>query len=185
MKFSKVIKRLPWLLMALVFFFVSTPVFAIDVILKVDAANELLIDTNNQQCQGARKNCVKIGKGNSPFIHFKLPNACGGNAGDPKYKLQEMHLSLIGNTGTAANPIKGFGMWELPQPVYEDFNADKSTGKVNFRGPNSLANDLIKVKDKNTAEYVVFFKIKAVVCTPGTIPAEIWLDPRIENSGRY
>ena len=184
MKLSKMTEPLPLVLLALVFFLVSTPVLAIDVFLKVNSSNELVIDDNRQKCQSTRKNCVDVKKGNSPFIHFKLPNACGDNADDPKYKLQEMHLSMVGNTGNNANPDKGFGKWDLPKPVFEDFNADKATGEVKFNGPNSLANNLIKVKDKNSAEYVVFFKIKAVACESGTVPAEIWLDPRIENGGR-
>lgn len=184
MKFSKLIKRLPLLLLALVFFLVSAPVLAIDVFLEVNSSNELVIDDNRQKCQSTRKNCIGVKKGNTPFIHFKLPNACGDKDDDPKYKLQEMHLSMVGNTGNNANPDKGFGKWELPQPVFEDFNANKTTGAVKFSGSNSLADDQIRVKDKNSAEYVVFFKIKAVLCAPGTLPPEIWLDPRIENGGR-
>jgi len=155
----------------------------IDVILKV-VSGELVIDANGQQCQPARKNCINVNKGNSPFIYFKLPNACGGNDDDPKYKLKEMQLSMVGNTGTNAHPSKGFGQWELPQPVADDFNANKATGLVKFTGSNSLADDQIKVKDKNSAEYVVFYKIKALACEEGTIPTEIWLDPRIVNGGR-
>lgn len=184
MKFSKFIKRLPLLLLALVFFLVSAPVLAIDVYLAVNSSNELVIDDNRQKCQSTRKNCIGVKKGNTPFIHFKLPNACGDNDDDPKYKLQEMHLSMVGNTGNNANPGKGFGKWELPQPVADDFNAEKSSGEVKFSGPNSLADDQIKVKDKNSAEYVVFFKIKAVACSSETDPTEIFLDPRIENGGR-
>ena len=85
---------------------------------------------------------------------------------------------------TAARPSKAFGTYVLPKPVWNDFNADQTTGVVKFNGPNSLADDKIKVQDRNSAEYVVFFKIKAVACTSGTIPAEIELDPRIENTGQ-
>lgn len=177
-------EALPLLLLTVVFFLVSTPVFAIDVVLKVDGANKLVIDTNSQMCQPAQKNCIKINKGNSPFIYFKLLNACSGNSGDPIYKLNEMQLSMIGNDGTAARPSKAFGTYVLPQPVYDDFNADQTTGMVKFTAPNFLANNLIRLKNKNSAEYVVFFKIKAVACTSGTVPAAIELDPRIKNTGQ-
>ncbi len=177
----RVSRRFHVLLLTLVFAVVSAPAFAIKITLGVDvAANELTIVANDKKCQGARMNCIGPDRGSRPFINIHLPNACGGNEGDPKYKLNEMQLSMVGNTG---NPGKGFGKWELPQPVFEDFNADKTTGVVKFSGPSSLADDLIKVKNKNSAEYVVFFNIKAVACKLGTIPAEITLDPRIENTG--
>ena len=141
----------------------------------------MLVDQSNSD--GVSNFIYLKKKGSSPFIKFNLSDACGGDSENPKYKLSGMWLSMIGNDGSTAVPSKGFGKYKLPKPVFEDFNADETTGKVKFAGgSNSLANDLIKVKNKNQAEYVVFFKIEAVLCESGT--GSIWLDPQIENKGR-
>jgi hypothetical protein len=165
-------------LLALAFAVVSAPAFAIDVVLKVDvAANELAIVSSGKKCQGTRKNCIGPAKGSSPFINFRLPNACGDNDEDPKFQLNGMQLSMVKRTRAG----KAFGLYALPNIVATDFKASAASGWVDLGPPNIKKADHLKVKDENSGEYVVFYRIEAIPC--GAAGASIWLDPRIENPG--
>ena len=121
-------------LLALAFAVVSTPAIAIEVKLEVNA-NKLEIVDNDRKCHGNQMDCIWPVKGNSPFIHFRLANACDGTGDDPKFKLNRMQLSMVKSTRGG----KAFGVYELPNIVATDFKADAGTGWVEFggRGPNS------------------------------------------------
>jgi hypothetical protein len=94
--------------------------------------------------------------------------------GGPKYKLSAFRLA------------EAHKVWPTPgkplnQDIADDFNADPTTGYINWNPPDtSLSDSRIKLKNKNIKAYSVFYEITATECN-GT--RQIKLDPVIKNGG--
>ena len=73
----------------------------------------------------------------------------------------------------------------LPDDVAEDFYADKDTGIVDLakgnHGWNDLSKSRIKLKDKNSRAYTIFYEITARQCDGN---GTILLDPMVRNGGK-
>lgn len=141
----------------------------------------LEIEDSDVKC-GGDKNCIKTNKGSELDVDFRLKQAC--NDGGPEYKLTAMQFSMVetepdGSGGT----IKPFGKYPLPSSAMSDFDLS-SDGYVIWDGANNnkLADDKIKLKDKNESAYTIYFMIEATHCTDSS--DIIYLDPRIENTGK-
>jgi len=141
----------------------------------------LEIEDSDVKC-GSDKNCIKTSKGSELDLDFKLEQACKEDG--PQYKLTGMQFSMIQREPDGGGGMtKPFGKCSLPAIVTADFELD-AQGNVIWDGAlnNKLKDDKIKLKDKNDGEYVVFFQIEATHCTnPDDV---IYLDPRIENTGK-
>lgn len=148
-------------------------------------ATKLEIDANDMKC-GSDTDCIKTQKGHALDIDFRLKNAC--KDGGPPYRLSGMQLSLIKRQPQSAGSstmVKAFGRYVMPAVVAGDFDTE-ANGTVKWTGGNDLKDDKIKIKNKNDGEYVVFYMIEASKC-PGSVtpgPDIIYLDPRIENTGK-
>jgi hypothetical protein len=136
----------------------------------------LEIISNDSKCEGAILDCIDVTAGSSPFIFFRLPDACGTGGGDPQYKLSRMRITLIEKIWpTTAIP--------LYDEVADDFKADPDTGYIDFNnGNNKKRKHKLKFKNDNSHAYTVFFEIEAKHCTDNTKPA-LFLDPEIRNKG--
>jgi hypothetical protein len=141
----------------------------------------LEIEDNDVKC-GNDKSCIKTNKGSELDVDFRLKQAC--NEDGPQYKLTAMQFSMVesepdGSGGT----IKPFGKYPMPSSAISDFDL-RSDGYVIWDGANNnkLADDKIKLKDKNETAYTIYFMIEAAHCANSS--EVIYLDPRIENTGR-
>jgi len=141
----------------------------------------LEIEDSDVKC-GNDKNCIQTTKGSELNVDFKLNKACQNNG--PEYKLTGMQFSMIesepdGSGGT----IKPFGKYPLPAYVTSDFDLNDD-GQVIWNGANDnrLTDDKIKLRNRNETEFVVYYMIEATHCTNSA--DVIYLDPRIENTGR-
>jgi hypothetical protein len=149
---------------------------AIQVELVVDTSTgtpTLQVVSNTSACAGGPLDCISVAKFTKPNIRFLLEDACEPDGSE--YKLQQIRIGMVDKVWpTPANPL-----WAA---VASDFHADADTGVVDLSaGKNKLADDRIKFKNKNSADYMVFYEITAKECTgAGTIT----LDPRIRNYGR-
>ena len=181
------IKSRNWVLFAVLLgalFFSTLAVAApIKVELEVDTSSgdpELKVKYNGKPCDSgpATSNCIEVAKGKKPFIVFNLPKACGAGAGDPKYKLRNLRISLINKEWpTKADPLNA--------KVAADFNADPETGNINFDiGDNKKTNKKLKFKDRNQHAYTVFYEITAIHCDDASDADNIHLDPEIRNKGK-
>jgi hypothetical protein len=168
--------------------FLSAPLSAGYVDLKITgtgAHTKLEIEDSDVKC-GSDKNCIKTVKGQALDLDFRLKKACQNNG--PVYRLSEMILSMVQKEPENAGSdvmVKAFEKYVMPAIVTSDFGTD-ATGKVLWNNHNSLADDKIKIKNKNEGAYVVFYQIKASKC-PGSNangPAHIYLDPKIRNTGK-
>ena len=129
---------------------------------------------------------AKTKKGKKQDLDFRLKNACKDDG--PEYRLSGMQFSMIQREPDGSgNMVKAFGKYVVPEVVAQDFDTD-ARGNVFWkdstfaRRPNQLADDKIKLKNKNQGEYVVFFQIEATHCTDPSVV--IYLDPRIKNTGK-
>lgn len=149
------------------------------------ASTALEIESNDVKC-GNDKHCIQTVKGQDMDLDFRLKKACKN--GGPEYRLTEMQLSMVQRQPQSPGSntmVKAFGIYVLPAIVTSDFGANAS-GIVQWTNHNKLADDKIKIKNKNHGEYVVFYQIKASKCPGSTVagPADIYLDPRVRNTGR-
>lgn len=170
------------LLLALVA--VSPAAMAGKIDLSVDdsgATPVLKIDGSDVKC-GNDLSCIKTNKGQQQDLEFRLKKSCGVDEGN--YKLSGMQFSMIQRqpaSDGSGKMVKAFGRYVIPSVVATDFGTDAS-GNVLWAGDNSLKDHMIKLKNKNQGEYVVFFQIEATHCVdPSKV---IYLDPRVENTGR-
>jgi len=149
---------------------------AIYVQLEVSGGDSLIVIGNGSQCANGPLDCIEVTKGSSPNLYFDLDKAC--KSGGPEYQLEQIRIAMADKDWpTAGNP--------LPDDVADDFYADKDTGVIDLvrgnHGWNKLSKDRIKLKDKNSREYMVFYEITARQCDGnGTIV----LDPMVRNDGR-
>lgn len=142
---------------------------------------QLKITASDVKC-GNDLGCIRTTKGKALDVDFRLKQACKTDG--PEYKLTGMQFSMIQTEPDAAGgTTKPFGKYALPPVVTGDFDLD-AQGNVIWDGVNNnkLTDDKIKLRNKNDGQYVIFYKIQATHCTnPGDI---IYLDPRIENTGK-
>jgi len=135
----------------------------------------LEITDSDVKC-GNDLNCIATTRGSELDVDFRLKQAC--NTPGPQYRLTGMQLGM---QQYEPDGSKAFGKHQQPDSVIDDFGTD-AVGNVMWGGNNKLADDKIKLKDKNGSAYVVYFQIIATHCSN---PADvIYLDPRIENTGR-
>jgi hypothetical protein len=176
MNMSQLKKPELWLVALSGLFLSQVAVAAIQVELVVDTSTApptLQVVSNSSQCKGGPLDCIEVAKFTKPNIRFLLEDACEPDG--PEYKLQQIRIGMVDKVWpTAANPL-----WDA---VASDFNADADTGVIDLTaGKNKLGDDRIKFKNKNSADYMVFYEITAQECTgAGTIT----LDPRIRNYGK-
>jgi hypothetical protein len=171
-----------WMLFAVLLgllLFSTTATAKIEVVLGLDDPEDptaLEIITNNSKCDGAILDCIDVPPGNSPFIFFRLPNACGSGDDDPQYQLTSMRITLVEKIWpTVTSP--------LYSEVADDFKADPNTGYIDFgKGNNEKRKHKLKFKNDNSRAYTVFYEIAAKHCTDGSKP-KIYLDPEIRNKG--
>ena len=165
-----------WLVAFLGLCFSQVAVAAIQVELVVDTSTTpptLQVVSNSSACAGEPLDCISVAKFTKPNIRFLLEDACESDG--PQYKLQQIKIGMIDKVW----PSIGNPLWAA---VASDFNASATTGIVDLSaGKNKLADDRIKFKNKNTADYMVFYEIMAQQCAGSD---KITLDPRIRNYGR-
>jgi len=156
--------------------FSQIAVAAIQVELVVDTSTTpptLQVVSNSSACAGGPVDCIAVAKFTKPNIRFLLEDAC--DPAGPQYKLQQIRIGMVDKVW----PSVGNPLWAA---VASDFNASATTGIVDLSaGKNKLADDRIKFKNKNSADYMLFYEITAKQCA-GT--GMIALDPRIRNYGR-
>lgn len=133
--------------------------------------------SNTSKCPGGPDDCIEVGKGKTPYIIFKLLNACDGNAGDPEYKLVNFRITLIEKLWpTPVNPLNSMAA--------TDFNANPDTGEIGFsHGNNVKTKKKMKFKNHNSHRYSVFYEIMAEHCDASSDADDIHLDPEIRNKG--
>jgi hypothetical protein len=142
--------------------------------------DELKVKVNEKPCDDVTptSDCIKVAENEKPFIIFNLPKACGDDAGDPKYKLRNIRISLIKKVWPTKND-------PLNAQVAADFKADPETGNIDFNsGNNKKTNKKLKFKDLNKHAYTVFYEITAIHCDESSDADNIHLDPEIRNKGR-
>ena len=149
---------------------------AVHVELAVDgttAPPRLYVILNDSKCRGGADDCIEVAKGSSHNLFFDLDDSC--KASGPEYRLAQFRIAMNSKDWpTSGNP--------LPPHVANDFDADPNTGFVNLAsGENQLKDERIKLRDKNSSAYEVFYEITAVSCTGS---GEIKLDPTIRNGGK-
>ena len=165
-----------FLIMVVCMCFPAVVTAAIHVELEVSGGTSLVATANDSQCTDGPIDCIDVVKGSSPNLYFDLDNACKPDG--PDYQLVQIRIAMSEKDWpTTSNP--------LPDDVAEDFYADRDTGIVDLAGGNHGWNDLsksrIKLKDKNSGAYTVFYEITARQCTgDGTI----MLDPMVRNGGK-
>ena len=158
------------------FFSSQVAVAAIQVELVVvtsTATPTLQVFSNSSQCAGGPLDCIEVAKFTKPNIRFLLEDACEPDG--PDYGFTQIRIGMINKVWpTPANPL-----WA---DVASDFNADANTGVVDLTaGKNKLDDHVIKFKNRNSANYMVFYEISGEECGGG---ATITLDPRIRNYGK-
>ena len=147
------------------------------------SATKLDISDSDVKC-GNDLYCIKTTKGTHLDVDFRLKQACQENG--PEYRLTGMQFSMIQwqpRRDGSGGMEKAFGYYVLPAVVTGDFDTD-AKGNVLWGGANNnkLSDAMIKLRNENRGEYVVFFQIEATHCTDPT--KVIYLDPRVENTGR-
>jgi hypothetical protein len=167
---------------------ISSGAFAGFIDLKVTSngtGTVLEIEGNDVMC-GTDISCIKTIQGEQQDLDFRLKKACKNDG--PEYRLSGMQLSMIQREPDGSgNMVKAFGKHAVPADVATDFDTG-TKGNVLWKDsthpsrPNKLGDDLIKLKNRNQAAYVVFFQIEATHCTDPSVV--IYLDPRIENTGK-
>ena len=139
----------------------------------------LKVVNNGSACDGGAmtSDCIEVPEGDSPFIVFTLPEACGGTAGDPVYKLINLRIAMIKKDWPSHdNPLN--------PKVAKDFKADPYTGQIDFNsGNNKKTNRKLKFKNRNKHAYTVFYEITAVHCDDDSVEDNLHLDPEIRNKG--
>lgn len=130
------------------------------------------VTDNDSQCPGEDKSCIDVAKGSTPNMFFDLDKAC--KQGGPNYKLSAFRLAEASKDWpTPAKPLR--------QDIADDFNADPTTGYIKWGTNDSTLSDAqIKLKNKNTKAYSVYYEITATACNGA---GEIKLDPVIRNGG--
>ena len=161
-------------------FFSTATMAKVVVVLELDDPDTptvLKIKTNDSKCDGAILECIDVPAGNSPYIIFKLPGACGTDDDDPQYKLASMRITQIQKIWpTLASPLNAV--------VAADFKADAESGEIDFKnGNNKQTKKKLKFKNHNSHEYTVFYEITAIHCDPDSDEDDIHLDPEIRNKG--
>ena len=165
-----------WLVVFVGLCFSQVAVAAIQIELVVDTSTGtpmLQVVSNTSACAGGPLDCISVAKFTKPNIRFLLEDACEPDGSE--YYLQQIRIGMVDKVWpTPANPL-----WAA---VASDFHADADTGVVDLTaGKNKLADDRIKFKNKNSADYMVFYEITAMECAG---PGKITLDPRIRNYGK-
>jgi hypothetical protein len=135
----------------------------IDVILEVDSTggtDKLKVLENESPCNGTDTDpCITVESNTSPFIIFKLPDAC--EMGGPEYRLQNIRITMFNKVWpTPESPLN--------KKVAKDFKADPDTGIIDFSDFS---------KNKRTPEIV------ARHCDDSSDADDIYLDPEIRNRG--
>jgi hypothetical protein len=160
--------------------FSTSVISAVNVELALDNPKDptvLVITKNSSQCDGTILECIQVALNTNPHLFFELKNAC--KVGGPQYKLSSFRVTQVNKVWpTKANPLNSW--------VANDFYADPITGLVDFSaGNNELKADgsKMKLKNFNSHEYTVFYKISAKHCTDPT-KDDIFLDPAIRNKGK-
>ena len=165
-----------WLVVFVGLCFSQVAVAAIQIELVVNTSTgtpTLQVVSNTSACAGGPLDCISVAKFTKPNIRFLLEDACETDG--TVYKLQQIRIGMVDKVWpTVANPL-----WAA---VASDFNASATTGIVDLAaGKNKLADDRIKFKNKNSADFMVFYEITAKECAGVDT---ITLDPRIRNYGR-
>lgn len=139
----------------------------------------LQIKDNPKPCDGvtATSSCIEVAEGKTPYMIFKLKDACEGGSGDPEYALSGFRITQVEKVWpTPANPLNAV--------VASDFKADPSTGEVNFNsGNNSKTKKKLKFKNRNSNAYSVYYEITAQHCDSSSDADDLHLDPEIRNRG--
>jgi hypothetical protein len=132
---------------------------------------------NPSQCPGGPLDCIQVGAGKTPYIIFRLPNACDGGTGNPVYKLAGMRITQVEKVWpTAGSPLNAL--------VAVDYKADPNTGEIDFQsGNNNKTKKRLKFKNRNTHAYTIFYEITAEHCDSASDADDINLDPQIRNQG--
>lgn len=171
---------LPGVLLSLAFSASASAAF-IDLEVSTSGGETKLEIVANEVACGNDKTCIRTNRGQQQDLDFRLKQAC--KEGGPEYRLSAMQFSMIQRepaSDGSGRMVKAFGAYNVPAVVTSDFGTD-AKGNVLWAGPNRLSDDMIKLKNRNSAEYVVFFEIEATRCDD---PSEvIYLDPRVENTG--
>ena len=172
-----------WTLFAVllgVLFFSTVAIAKVEVILGLDDPDDptaLVITANDSQCDGGILDCIEVAPGKTPYIIFRLPDACGGGGDDPQYELVGMRITQVEKVWpTSASPLNG--------AVASDFKADAETGEIDFgNGKNKQTKKKLKFKNRNSHAYTVFYEITATHCDSASDADDIHLDPEIRNRG--
>jgi len=137
------------------------------------SGDALFVASNDSRCEDARIDCIAVKKGDEPDLFFDLDKAC--KSGGPSYKLSQIRIAMASKRWPSPdNP--------LPANVAADFSADPNTGIIDLSaGNNQLKDDRIKLKDKNSGAYTVYYEIQATSCEGS---GAIVLDPAIRNTGK-
>jgi hypothetical protein len=124
--------------------------------------------------------CIQTTKGSELDLDFKLQRAC--TPGGPQYRLTGMQFAMVQyEPDGSGGMVKTFGKYDVPAVATGDFGLD-ARGNVQWTGHNRLSDDKIKLKNRNQEAYVIYYQIEAKHCDdPSDV---IYLDPRIENTGR-
>jgi len=148
----------------------------------VGEVDTLKVKNNEEPCDSGPTNsdCIEVGLGRSPYIVFKLPDACDKDEDDAyivKYKLASMRITLIEKVWpTVGSPLNAL--------VATDLTADPYTGEIDFTvGNNNQQKKKLKFKNRNTHAYTVFYEITAEHCDSSLDADDIHLDPQIRNKG--